>query len=93
VAWQQNNGTLVSAYTNRYNVTSGVWGTSQLMESDDTNTATSAKVGFGSDGNGFLIWQQGSNVFARRYTKATDTWARQWRSTVAPTRPPQSTWP
>ncbi len=33
------------------------------------------KVAFDSNGNGFAVWAQGGDVFARRYTRANDTWA------------------
>jgi YD repeat-containing protein len=50
------------------------WGTAALLETAN-GVVIEPKVAFDSQGNGFAVWAQGGDVFARRYTRVNDTWA------------------
>lgn len=49
------------------------WSTPELLE-DSPVGALNPQVAFDALGNGLAVWAQGSDVFARRYTAATNTW-------------------
>ncbi len=74
VAWQQPTTVteFSSIYVNRYNGTS--WAGATLLESSAT-AASDVKLGFDGSGNAIALWTQNTDVFARRYDAATNTWA------------------
>ncbi len=69
VVWQQSDGVRESIWANR--LTSGVWGTAQLIELDDAGDAAAPHVGIDAQGNAIAAWQQSdgirTNIWANRY--------------------------
>ena len=69
VVWQQSDGVRDSIWANR--LTSGVWGTAQLIELDDAGDAAAPQVGIDAQGNAIAVWEQSdgvrTNIWANRY--------------------------
>jgi len=57
VVWRQVSNTVNSIWANRYQA-GGTWGTPELLEADDTNSATPWDVAIDSEGNAFAVWAQ-----------------------------------
>ncbi|MFC4314275.1 DUF6531 domain-containing protein, partial [Steroidobacter flavus] len=49
------------------------WSPATTLE-DGSLHADSPQIAFDAQGNGFAVWAQWDNVYARRYTAATDSW-------------------
>ena len=68
--WHRPDGSWDSIWANRYAAGSG-WGTSVLVETDNTNSARDARVAFDANGNALAVWTQSfggvANVMANRY--------------------------
>ncbi len=68
--WYQYDGTRFNIYANRYVVGSG-WQTAELIETDNTGSASDPQVAMGQDGNGLAVWRQNDgtrdNIWANRY--------------------------
>ena len=68
--WHRPDGSWDSIWANRYAAGSG-WGTSVLVETDNTNSARAARVALDASGNAFAVWTQSfggvANVMANRY--------------------------
>ena len=45
-------------WANRYNVSTGLWGTATLIETDDTGAAYSPQLAFDANGNAIAVWRQ-----------------------------------
>jgi len=75
--WRQSNGTFVSIWANRYNVTTGLWGTAALIENDNNN-ADNPQIGVDASGNAIAVWHQDSStvdsIWANRYDVTTGLW-------------------
>ncbi len=73
--WSQDTSTGVySLFANRY--VSGIgWGVAQLLEADDTGTATDPQIAIDPAGNAIAVWSQviGAriSIFANRYVSGT----------------------
>jgi hypothetical protein len=50
------------------------WSNASLLETSAT-AATAPAVGFDANGDGFALWQVGSDLFVQRYTRTNNTWA------------------
>ncbi len=77
--WQQFDGTNYSIWANRYTATTGAWGTAALIETDNAGSAGNPQIAFDGSGNALAVWQQYdstllANIWANRYTAATNTW-------------------
>jgi len=74
----QYDGTRNNIMANRYSAASRTWGTATLVETDNAGDASSPQLAIDPSGNGLAVWYQSDgtryNVWANRYTAATDTW-------------------
>lgn len=68
-----NTGTVITNYPLNPTLFPPNWSPAALLESDGVH-AISPQIVFDSLGNGVAVWAQGSDVYARRYTAATNTW-------------------
>jgi len=73
VVWA-TSGNSINARRFTISGSTGAWNASTLLESSST-VAEDPIVRFDANGNGIAVWRQGSDVFARRFTAATNTWA------------------
>ncbi|MFM2450787.1 MAG: hypothetical protein RIS44_3237, partial [Pseudomonadota bacterium] len=78
VVWLQKAGaqTTDSLHTSRFDVATSLWSTppsSTLLE-NTTTAVTQSKIVFDGNGNGLVLWLQGTSLFARTYTRAGNTW-------------------
>jgi len=74
--WLQSDGTAASVYQNRYTATSattGSWGTASQLDIVGTPVSR-PMIAFDAYGNAIAAWIQGTDLYARRYDKATNTW-------------------
>ncbi len=76
--WNLYSGGIGSVWANRYTAGTG-WGTAARIESGATNSAGPPQIAIDAGGNAIAVWNRfdgGSrnNVWANRYTVATDTW-------------------
>ncbi len=84
VVWDQHDGTLRNLWANRYNAGTGLWGTAEMIESDNTGSVEQVaenknrNVHVDGSGNVIVIWRQhdGSrwNQRANRYNAGTGLW-------------------
>jgi hypothetical protein len=78
VVWQQSDGTRNNIWANRYNATTGLWGTPGLLESDNTGPANFPQIAMDSSGFAWAVWQQSdgtrTNIWANRYNAFAGTW-------------------
>jgi hypothetical protein len=74
--WTQSDGTRWNIWTNRYGVGSG-WGSAELIESDDAQSASEPDVVVDTRGNAIAVWRQSdgtrTNIRANRYV-AGSSW-------------------
>src|SRR5437899_9220960 len=71
--WQQSDGTANSIFASRY-VRAGWAGQTPFVEADFVYGIGSSQIQFDQNGNGIAVWNQGYDIYARRYNKAGDTW-------------------
>src|SRR6185369_7603434 len=77
VLWLQKTGTQTadSLYLSRFTASSGTWSTPNGTTLENTTTAvTSAQIAFDANGNGVALWLQGSDLWAKSYTRSTNAW-------------------
>jgi hypothetical protein len=76
--WQQSDSTRNNIWANRYQASGDIWGTAELIETDNTNTATRPRIALDSSGNAIAVWQQSdgtsTNILANRYDVDGDSW-------------------
>ena len=69
--WQQKGGTQYNIWANRFTLAAG-WGAAELIENDDTGSATRPQVAINPSGNAVAVWQQSDgtreNIWSNRYT-------------------------
>jgi len=74
--WHQIVSTTTNIYTNRYTAENG-WGSTQLIENDDSGHAEIPQISIDTFGNAIVVWHQHDgtryNIQANRYT-AGGTW-------------------
>jgi hypothetical protein len=67
--WYQSDGTRANIYANRFNGT--IWGTAELIETDDAGNADQPQIAFDSSGNAIAVWKQSDgtryNIYANRF--------------------------
>jgi len=75
--WHHYDGTRWNIWANRYVVGTG-WGTAELIETDDTQTAKNPQVAVDDSGNAIAVWNQWDgtrpNIWANRYIGRTGSW-------------------
>jgi hypothetical protein len=71
--WQQSDGIRTNIWGNRMSAT-GVWGTAQLIETDNASNASQPQIAINASGNAVAVWQQSNgmltNIWANRMTAA-----------------------
>jgi hypothetical protein len=76
--WPQNDGTRNNIWTNRYSAATGLWGTAELIETDNTGSASNPQVAMDVSGNAVVVWNQRDasreNIWSNRYTATTGLW-------------------
>jgi hypothetical protein len=74
--WEQSDGLRLNILSNRYAAGSG-WGTSRLVETDDTGDARFPQVAFDGAGNAVAVWEQydgtWNNILANRFVAVDAT--------------------
>jgi len=69
VVWSQTNGTVYSAWANRYSA--GQWGSAALIETNDTDSVGGPRIAIDASGNAIAVWSQKSGatngLWANRY--------------------------
>jgi hypothetical protein len=72
--WAQYDGTRLSIWANRYR-TGSVWGTAELIETDNACDAYHPQIAMDPVGNAVAVWSQAegvrSNIWANRYTTSS----------------------
>jgi len=67
--WPRYDGSVFSIYANR--LTSGVWGTPELLETNTGNTALQPQVAVDPNGDAVVVWTQPGggtfNIYANRF--------------------------
>jgi hypothetical protein len=77
--WRQSDGTLYNVWANRYDAATGLWGTAELIETDDAGDAGyEPRVAVDDSGNAIAVWSQADggtyNIWANCYNAATGLW-------------------
>ena len=70
--WQQDNGTRLGIYSNRYVAGTG-WGSATLIESNESDSALNPQIAVDDSGNATVVWEQGGgiyddSIYSNRYT-------------------------
>jgi hypothetical protein len=77
VVWIQFDGTHYNIWANRYNASTGLWGTAGPIETDIGNPAP-PNLAVDATGNALLVWTQSDgshpSIWANRYDANTDLW-------------------
>ena len=60
VVWLQSDGVWTNVWANW--TTSGVWGTAELLETNDSGDAVAPQVAVNPQGNAMVVWQQSDGV-------------------------------
>jgi hypothetical protein len=70
VVWQQSDGTRQNIWVNRYLAGTG-WGTAELIETNNSGSATAPQIAFDAGGNALAVWEQYDgtriSIWANRY--------------------------
>jgi hypothetical protein len=81
VVWQQYDdvGGRYNIWSNRYTASTGLWGTPEMIETDDSGwTYMTPQVAIDADGNAVAVWHQSdgtrTNIWSNRYTASTGLW-------------------
>lgn len=56
--WEQSDGSVASAWANRFDREAGTWGTATLLENDDSGDVQDVYVDQDASGNAIAVWQQ-----------------------------------
>ncbi|MFZ4857112.1 MAG: PKD domain-containing protein [Desulfuromonadaceae bacterium] len=72
--WYQSDGSRNNIWANRYSQSTGLWGTAQLIETDNTGTAYNPQVVMDPGGNAVAVWVQSDgtrfNIYANQCSSA-----------------------
>lgn len=76
--WQQHDGSSYNILSNRYNSTTGSWGSPSLIDGA-TGDASNPQIAVNHTGDAFAIWHQTEgavdNIWANRYDSAAGGWS------------------
>jgi hypothetical protein len=76
--WLASNGAVDSVWSNRYDASSGNWGTPVLIEQDDSDSAEDPQIAMDGAGNAIVVWTQGdgtrNNVWFNRFFAGINAW-------------------
>ncbi len=75
--WAMYDGTRNNIWANRFDATTGRWGTAEIIETGSGDAAL-PQVGMDNHGNAMAVWHQHdgmrNNVWSNRYTAGTGHW-------------------
>jgi predicted RNase H-like nuclease (RuvC/YqgF family) len=78
--WSHYDGARENIWANRYNATTGLWGTATLIESDSSGDASNAEIAMDASGNAVVVWYNFINarnmndIWSNRYNASTGLW-------------------
>jgi hypothetical protein len=78
--WSHYDGARENIWSNRYNATTGLWGTAELIETDSSGDASNAEIAMDASGNAVVVWYNFINarnmndIWSNRYNVATGLW-------------------
>lgn len=82
--WSLQDGTRYDIYANRFDAESGNWGSSGLIEHDNTGSGLSPHIAMDRYGNGVAVWRQNdgtrTKAYSNRYDAAIEAW--QYNATL-----------
>lgn len=74
---QSTGGSVFNIYANRYDASTGTWGT-VIEIANDVENIFDPQIAMDKNGNAFVVWAQTigviGNVYAKRYDRTTNTW-------------------
>ena len=70
VVWEQEDGLRTDIRARYYNGT--IWGSAQLIESDDTGDADFPQIAMDADGNAVAVWEQSDGIRTNIWTNFFD---------------------
>jgi hypothetical protein len=78
--WEQTVGDREDAWANRFDASTGQWGTAQRIETNDAGSVFDTQIAMAANGNAMAVWEQddGANhwsVWANHFDAATGQWA------------------
>jgi len=82
VVWEQYDGTEVSIWSNRYDETSGLWGTAARIETNDDGPAFLPQLAFDANGNATAVWEQSDGVLRNIWSNRYDAMSGMWGTAV-----------
>jgi hypothetical protein len=69
--WDQDGGSTYNVYANRFDATSGTWGSAQEIENSSLSYAVMPHVAMDANGNAIAVWFNGDgssyDIYANRY--------------------------
>ncbi len=72
VVWQQDDAGLQSIWQNRYDATTGLWGSATVLEIDALNAALQPSIAMDASGRATVVWSQSdATVHAALFVPAT----------------------
>lgn len=78
--WSHYDGTRENIWSNRYDASTGHWGTAALIEIDDSGDASNAEIAMDASGNAVVVWynfilaRNMSDIWSNRYNASTGSW-------------------
>lgn len=76
--WEQDDGSEISIYANRYDAADDTWLPDALAIEDDSGEASRPQIALDGQGNAIAIWSQHdgsrSNILFNRYDGASESW-------------------
>jgi len=79
--WEQSDGSVVSIWANRYDTTTGLWSTAELIETDNAagHNGSVPQIALDASGNAIAVWEQSNgsvdSIWANRYDTTTGLWS------------------
>jgi len=80
--WYQDDGAADSIWSNRYDATSGMWGTAVLIETDNTGGAYQPQVAVDAHANVTAIWYQNDGTSDKMWSNRYDATLGMWGTAV-----------
>jgi len=83
---QSNGGSVFNIYANRYDASTGMWGT-PIEIANDVEDIRDPQIAMDNNGNAFVVWAQTigltGNIYAKRYDRTADTWGAEMLISVS----------
>lgn len=81
VVWKQPNSTgKNNIWANRFSAVSGTWGTAELIQTANADSARAPQIAMDGNGNAIAVWAQSadanapSHIWANRFSAASGAW-------------------